>query len=65
LLGRVCRLSMTLCEAAVMKAVSRRGGEARCSRACAICANDLAGPKRVGRPQRKEVAYVDAMLSPL
>ena len=30
-----------------------------------VCVNDLAGPKRVGRPQRKEVAYVDAMLSPL
>ena len=41
------------------------GKWSRCSRACAICANDLAGPKRVGRPQRKEVAYVDAMLSPL
>ena len=27
--------------------------------------NNLAGPKRVDRPQRKEVAYVDAMLSPL
>jgi hypothetical protein len=27
--------------------------------------NNLAGPKRVGRSQRKEVAYVDTMLSPL
>jgi hypothetical protein len=27
--------------------------------------NNLAGPKGVGRSQRKEVAYVDTMLSPL
>jgi hypothetical protein len=53
-----------LCEADVMNAVSPREME-QGSRACAICANDLAGPKRVDRPQRKEVAYVDAMLSPL
>jgi len=33
--------------------------------ALCVCVNDLAGPKRVGRSQQKEVAYVDAMLSPL
>jgi len=30
-----------------------------------VCVNDLAGPNRVGGPQRKEVAYVDTMLSSL
>jgi len=30
-----------------------------------VCVNDLAGPNRAGGPQRKEVAYVDTMLSSL
>jgi len=40
-------------------------GKWRQVQSCQFGMNNLAGPKKLGRSQRKEVAYVDAMLSHL
>ena len=49
-----------------MEAVSRRKSGAKATVVpVRYGRNNLAGPKKLGRSQRKEVAYVDAMLSHL